>query len=104
MARDETKLAELRACYERATALRGELGIQGEPGEVIWQADQDVDRKLVVEADGLGGARVVVVEGNYPVDYRRIRGKDCTTEDQAEQLASHILDGLKNDQEVLDEA
>jgi hypothetical protein len=40
-------------------------------GEVLYQASQDAwsDNEVVVEADGNGGAILLIVEGNYPIDY-----------------------------------
>jgi len=40
-------------------------------GEVIFRAAYSIfpDEDLVVEADGAGGATLLVVEGNYPIDY-----------------------------------
>lgn len=40
----------------------------GAPGEVIWKADC-ADEEVLVIADGLGGATLMRVEGNYPVDF-----------------------------------
>jgi hypothetical protein len=62
-------------------------------GEVIFQASYCIspDEDVVVEADGLGGATLVIVEGNYPIDYllKLQRGFDSEEEacEAADQMA-----------------
>src|SRR5438132_1328601 len=65
----QEKLAELRYLQSKIDAVRRELGIS-QPGTVTFLAPRGSwgDDKVVVEADGLGGARTIIVEGNYPVD------------------------------------
>ena len=67
----QEQLDQLRALDHAATKLRDQLGVSG-IGEVIWRA-RDLESDMLVEADGYGGAKIVVVEGNYPLDYLVIR-------------------------------
>ena len=50
---------------------------------MIWQAWLDVDELLVVVADGYGKAKILLVSGNYPVDYLLKSEKDFDSEEAA---------------------
>ncbi len=77
-------LKELRALEKRSKGLRKSLGISN-PGEVVFRAPQSTwsDNDVVVEADGVGGAKLLVVEGNYPIDYSIKSERRFSTEDAA---------------------
>ncbi len=62
----------------------GLLGI-ARPGEVIYRAPQGawLDSDVIVEADGMGGATLLIVEGNYPIDYTNKFEKRFATEKDA---------------------
>jgi hypothetical protein len=77
-------LKKLRELEQKSKRLRKKLGI-GNPGEVIFQAPQSTwsDNDVVVEADGIGGAKLLVVEGNYPIDYSVKFERQFATEDEA---------------------
>jgi hypothetical protein len=81
-------LFRLKELDDKADALRKELGISGR-SEIIWQADYS-DGLLLVSADGKGGADLMVVEGNYPVDYMLERSKHFSTEHAATEAANMI--------------
>ncbi len=84
------KLDELRSLQSKADALRKELGISG-PGEVTFLAECGRnDDIVVVVADGLGGARTSVVEGNYPVDYVTKFERFFPSEREAEAVAEDV--------------
>jgi hypothetical protein len=59
------------------------------PGAVLFRADLSYgdDEVAYVEADGLGGAVLRVVEGNYPVDYYTREEKSFSTEAEAVSAA-----------------
>jgi len=59
------------------------------PGHVLYRADVSYgdDEVAYVEADGLGGAVLRVVEGNYPVDYFTREEKKFSTEAEAVRAA-----------------
>jgi len=59
------------------------------PGVVLFRADLSYgdDEVVLVEADGLGGAVLRVVEGNYPVDYNTREEKSFLTEIEAVSAA-----------------
>ena len=59
---------EIRRLERRLKRLRELLKIS-DRNEVVALYDGDVDERIAVEADGLGGARVVRADGNYPIDY-----------------------------------
>lgn len=60
-----------------------------ERGAVLYQSDVSYadDGIIVVEADGFGGARLVVAEGNYPVDYSTHDERMFETESEAVEAA-----------------
>ena len=61
----------------------------GAPGVVLYRADVSYgdDEVALVEADGLGGAVLRVVEGNYPVDFYTREEKQFSTEAEAVRAA-----------------
>jgi hypothetical protein len=63
------------------------------PGIVLYRADVSYgdDEVAYVEADGLGGAVLRVVEGNYPVDYFTREEKAFSTEAEAVRAAEALL-------------
>jgi hypothetical protein len=85
------KLAELRSLHARVNTIRRELGINP-PGETTYQAELDVtsDDRVVVVADGFGGATTRIVEGNYPVDYTIKFEKFFQRESEAESAAAEL--------------
>jgi hypothetical protein len=63
-------------------------------GEVLFEACYSVwpDEELIVEADGKGGATLLIVEGNYPIDYL-IKQYECfSSEDAACDAADAMVD------------
>jgi hypothetical protein len=50
-----------------------------------------VRRDIVVEADGLGGARLLIVQGNYPTDYLIHREQKFGLEDAACDAADAMV-------------
>jgi hypothetical protein len=61
---------------------------------IIYFAEIDVvrDRRLVVEADGIGGAYASVIEGTFPVDYVTHLEKYFRTEDEATTAAIQMTE------------
>jgi len=81
-----TQLRKLRKLEQESRRIREQLGVSN-PGQIVFQAPQSrwSDNDIVVEADGIGGTRLLVVEGNYPIDYsikseREFRGEDAACE------------------------
>ena len=64
----------------------------GAPGVVLYRSDVSYgdDEVALVEADGLGGAVLRVVEGNYPVDYLTQSEKAFSTEAEAVHAAENF--------------
>jgi hypothetical protein len=87
----KSKLHRLLKLEEQARALRKELGISA-LGEILFEGSESVwpEREVVVEANGRGGATLMVVEGNYPMDYLTIRQQQFSTEDDACEAAEEL--------------
>src|SRR2546426_12000504 len=88
----KTEIQRLRHLERQCQAIRERLGVS-RPGEIIFEAPQSrwSDNDIVVEADGVGGAKLLIVEGNYPIDYsikseRKFESEDLACE-AAERLA-----------------
>jgi len=63
-------------------------------GEVLFEACYCAwpDEELIVEANGKGGATLLVGEGNYPIDYL-IKQYECfSSEDAACEAADAMID------------
>jgi len=91
-AEDElSQITQLRMLYRLAQKLRDELKLSA-PEEVIYQGDTP-EGIVTVIADGLGGAAVFEVEGNFPIDFSTHRERQGLTEQEACNLAQRWLDG-----------
>jgi hypothetical protein len=88
-----SQLEELRRLEKKSQQLGKSLGVSNR-GEVIFQAPNSMwsDNDIVVEADGLGGAKLLVVEGNYPIDYVTKSERVFATEDAACEAAEGLLE------------
>jgi hypothetical protein len=64
------QLRKLAKLERQSQTIRNNLKIS-RPNEVLYQAPQSTwsDNDIVVEAGGQGDARLLIVEGNYPIDY-----------------------------------
>ena len=72
--------------------LRQQLGVSA-PGEMIFQAPRSMwsATDVVVEADGSGGAKLLIVEGNYPADYTTHKEQFFQTEEDACEAAERLI-------------
>jgi hypothetical protein len=61
-------------------------------GEIIYRASISIwpERDVVVEANGNGGAMLMVVEGNYPIDFITHDERSFTDEDKACEAADEM--------------
>ena len=61
--------------------------------EMIFQAPRSMysATDVVVEADGIGGAKLLIVEGNYPADYTTHKEQIFETEDEACEAAEQLI-------------
>jgi hypothetical protein len=86
-----TQLQKLRKLEHQSRRLRKRLGISN-PGEIVFQAPQGLwsENDIVVEADGVGGAKLLVVEGNYPIDYLVKSEREFRSEDAACAAAEEL--------------
>jgi hypothetical protein len=75
----------------RLDGLRNRLNVSA-PGVVLYRVDMSYgdDEVALVEADGLGGAVLRVVEGNYPVDYFTHKEMAFSTETEAVRAADTL--------------
>lgn len=62
-------------------------------GETVYKATVSVwpERDVVVEADGNGGATLMVVEGNYPIDFIIHDERSFDVEDKACEAADAMV-------------
>lgn len=88
-----SQLEKLRKLERKSQAIRKGLGVSNR-GEVIFQAPNSMwsDKDIVVEADGIGGAKLLVVEGNFPIDYSTRSEQVFTTEDAACEAAEKLFE------------
>lgn len=97
---------EARVRLERLDAeakeVRKEQG-WSQPGEVVWKGDT-ADTEVIVEADGFGGAAVMEVEGNWPVDFMNKRSQECGSEDEACRIASEWCGYSEDEEDEEDDA
>lgn len=71
---------------------------------VLYQAFRDElsDDLVVVEADGEGGARTSVVEGNFPLEFIVKHSKNFSSEKAAVNAAVQIAEDSAEPAKVLD--
>lgn len=50
------------------------------------------ENDVVVEADGIGGGKLLIVEGNYPIDYSIKSEEVFPSEDAACEAAERMLE------------
>ncbi|PYJ62406.1 MAG: hypothetical protein DME24_03860 [Verrucomicrobia bacterium] len=96
------KHAKLKELQTEVDTIRRELGISA-PKSVLYLSPLNVtdDKSVVVDADGLGGATVRVVEGNYPIDFFAHYEKEFASEDAAVEAAEKIVEDHAFPAEVL---
>jgi hypothetical protein len=63
-------------------------------GTLLYRAPRDAwsDNEIVVEADGSGGASLLIVEGNYPLDYLVHKEQAFSSEEDACDAADDMAD------------
>jgi hypothetical protein len=87
-----TQLNRLHQLETEIAVLRQQLGVSVR-GEMIFQAPRSMwsARDVVVEADGSGGAKLLIVEGNYPADYLTHKEQIFQTEEEACEAAERLV-------------
>ena len=87
-----TQLNQLHQFENDIAVLRQQLGVSAR-GEMIFQAPRSMwsATDVVVEADGIGGAKLLIVEGNYPADYMTHKEQCFQTEDDACEAAERLV-------------
>lgn len=90
------QLSQLCELENEIQALRQQLGVSAR-GETIFQAPRSMwsATDVVVEADGIGGAKLLIVEGNYPADYVTHKEQCFKTEDVACEAAERLIAPIK---------
>ncbi len=63
-------------------------------GTLLYRAPKGMwsDCDIVVEADGLGGATLLIVEGNYPLDYLVHKEQSFSSEEDACNAADDMAE------------
>ncbi len=89
---DGETLARLKHLHAESERIRERLHISS-PNSVIFRAAMNPvdDEEVVVEADGLGGAKLCVIEGNYPIDFVSLRETKFATEADAIIAAEQMV-------------
>lgn len=88
------RLLKLERDFE---ALKKQLGVSGR-GEIIFQAPRSMwsEWDVVVEADGRGGAKLMIVDGRSPGDdVTSHREESFPTEDAACEAAERLVSPTK---------
>jgi hypothetical protein len=94
-----TKVKELQAQLD---LIREDLGVSAKGAEVVNDEVWD-DRRLVVTADGLGGATLEYVEGHYPIDYESLNERQYDDENDACHDCARLVSNYQNDGSDLEE-
>ena len=86
------KLERIRLLENEIADLRQEINVSA-PNEMLFQAPRTMwsSTDVVVEADGSGGAKLMIVEGNYPADYITHKETQYPTEDAACEAAERMV-------------
>ena len=89
---DEASFARLKQLELESATIRQRLGINS-LNAVIYQAflSSVDDEKVVVEADGFGGATLSIVDGNYPIDFLCLRETKFSSERAALREADRLV-------------
>lgn len=89
---DETK-QKIEQLQKELDDLRGAYGIRAKD-ECLWRASlNSVDSdEIIVVADGLGGATVRQVDGNWLIDCMCEHEREFSAEDDACRFASSVTD------------
>jgi hypothetical protein len=84
--------SEIKQLENRLDTLRNQAGV-GKNGEVIYRASMSIwpERDVVIEADGKGGAILMIVEGNYPIDFITHVERSFAAEDKACEAADEMV-------------
>jgi hypothetical protein len=87
-----TQLNHLNQLENKIAVLRQQFGVSAR-GEMIFQAPRSMwsAKDVVVEADGDGGAKLLIVEGNYPADYVTHKEQCFESEDEACEAAERLI-------------
>lgn len=86
-----TQFRKLRTLEAESAHIRKSIKVS-KAGEILYHAPQSrwSDNDIVVEADGIGGARLLFVDGNYPIDYYIHQEKTFFSEQEACDAAEEI--------------
>ena len=86
------QLQKFAKLERKAREIRAALKISP-PNEVLYRAPLSTwsDNDIVVEAGGRGNARLLTVEGNYPIDYLIKSERIFASEDEACEAADKLI-------------
>ena len=85
------QLRKLANLERESQKIREDLKIS-RPNEVLYRAPQSTwsENDIVMEAEGQGSARLLIVEGNYPIDYLIKAERLFASEDEACEAAHKL--------------
>ena len=88
---NEERLIRLKRLHTETERIRQRLHISS-PNSIIFRAPVNPldDEEVVVEADGVGGARLSIIEGNYPIDFLSLREMKFESERAAIREAERL--------------
>ena len=89
--RNPLKLNRLKKLRAEVMALEKDLLITPKDQEVVNDEVWD-DKRLVVVADGLGGADLCYVEGHWPIDHLEHETRHFADEDEACAACARLVD------------
>jgi hypothetical protein len=86
------ELMRLRSIEQHLRDIREQLHIS-DRGEIVFRSilGGSLEKEVIVESDGFGGATLLVVQGNYPVDYETSSEKLFSTEHEACKAAEQLM-------------
>jgi hypothetical protein len=92
-----SELEKVQKLEKKCEQMRKRIGVSVR-GEVLYHAPQSMwsENDVAVEADGEGGAKLLIVCGNYPSDYSIKTERRFPTEDDACNAADEIVERARN--------
>ena len=101
MTKKEQDIERLKTLYAEIAKINEKHGISAK-GEEIFAGDL-AEERIIVVSDGLGGADLMIVEGNYPVDYYTKHETSFKADEACRHAARLLANSNNNDIDPADE-